>query len=144
MHIEDRTFIVSGGASGLGLATVQDLHAHGGYVAILDLNADVGSKTVSELGERTKFFEADMTETESLESAVNGIVDWVKQTGKPIGGVIPAAGVGNPGKLIDKNNEPIPMSQLDFVININLRGVLDLVRLCLPHMTTNKPLDPDG
>ena len=144
MHIKDRTFIVSGGASGLGLATVRDLHAHGGYIAILDLNADVGSKTVSELGSRTKFWEVDMTETEQLESAVNSIVDWTKQTGAPIGGVIPAAGVGNPAKLVDRNNEPVPMSQLDFVLNINLRGVLDLLRLCMPHITTNKPLDPDG
>lgn len=144
MLIKDRTFIVSGGSSGLGLATVRDLHAHGGYVAILDLNAKSGSKVVSELGSRTKFWEVDMTESEHLESAVQGIAEWTKQTGAPIGGVVPAAGVGNPAKLIDKNNEPVSMDKIDFVLNINLRGVLDLIRLCLPHMVTNKPLDPDG
>ena len=86
MHIKDRTFIVSGGASGLGLATVRDLHAHGGYVsyqlphsqanspaktkqvAILDVNAEVGNKTVKELGGRIKFWETDMTNTESIEA----------------------------------------------------------------------------
>lgn len=144
MHVKNRTFIISGGASGLGLATVNDLHSQGGYVAILDLNADVGNKTVEELGPRTKFFEADMTDTSSLEAAVKGIAGWVKETNAPIGGVIPAAGVGNPAKLVGKDNEPVDMSALDFVLNINLRGVLDLLRLCLPHMTTNTPTEPDG
>ncbi|KAK0261543.1 hypothetical protein B0A54_06409 [Friedmanniomyces endolithicus] len=125
MQIKDRTFVISGGASGLGLATVRDLHAHGGYIAILDLNAENGNKVVSELGDRTAFFETD-------------------QTKKPIGGVIPAAGVGFPGKLIDRHNEPIPLKNLELVLNINLRGVLDLIRLCLPQMTTTAPTEPDG
>ena len=85
-----------------------------------------------------------MSETESIKSAVSSLVDWIKQTNAPIGGVVPAAGVGNPAKLLDKNNEPVPMSRLDFVLNINLRGVLDLLRQCLPHMTTNTPTSPDG
>jgi len=108
------------------------------------LNAENGEKIVEELGDRTKFFEADMSETESVQAAVTGVVEWVKQTGKPVGAVIPAAGVGLPAKLIDKHNEPVPLERLDFVLNINLRGVLDLIRLCLPHMTTNTPTEPDG
>jgi 3-hydroxyacyl-CoA dehydrogenase / 3-hydroxy-2-methylbutyryl-CoA dehydrogenase len=144
MHIKDRTFIISGGASGLGLATVKDLHSRGGYVAILDLNADVGNKITQDLGSRCRFWEADMRDTGALESAVKSIADWTKQTNAPIGGVIPAAGVGLPAKLVGKSNEPVDMSTLDFVLNINLRGVLDLLRLCLPHMTTNKPTEPDG
>jgi len=144
MRVTDRTHIISGGASGLGLATVRDLCERGGYVAILDLNAENGEKIVEELGDRTKFFEADMSETESVQAAVTGVVEWVKQTGKPVGAVIPAAGVGLPAKLIDKHNEPVPLERLDFVLNINLRGVLDLIRLCLPHMTTNTPTEPDG
>jgi len=144
MHITDRTFIISGGASGLGLATVRDLTGRGGYVAVLDLNVENGEKLVKGLGNRTKFFEADMSETESVQAAVAGVVEWIKHTGKPIGAVIPAAGVGLPGKLIDKHNEPIPLERLDFVLNINLRGVLDLIRLCLPHMVNNTPTDTDG
>lgn len=144
MHIKDRTFIISGGASGLGLATVRDLHAHGGYIAVLDLNADNGTKVVSELGDRTKFFETDVSETSSIEAAVQGAGAWIRETGKLLGGVIPAAGVGSPGKLIDRHNEPIPIESLDFVININLRGTLDLIRLSLPLMSTNTPTSPDN
>ena len=144
MQIKDRTFIISGGASGLGLATVRDLHAQGGYIAIIDLNADNGAKIVSELGDRTRFFEADMSESDSVASAVSAIASWVSSTGKPVGGVIPAAGVGNPAKLVDRHGDPVDMSQLDFVLNINLRGVLDLLRLTLPLMVKNEPLGPDG
>lgn len=144
MHIKGRTFIVSGGASGLGLATVEDPHSHGGYIAIIDINAETGRKTVERLGNRVKFYEADSRDTPALEAAVKDIAAWTKQTYAPIGGVIPAAGVGLPAKLISKNNEPVDMSSLDFVININLRGVLDLLRLCLPQMTTNTPTEPDG
>ena len=145
MLVKDRTFIISGGASGLGLATAQDLHAHGGYIAILDMNAENGHKVVNELGEdRAKFHEVDITDSDSLSAAVNRVVEWIKQTGKPMGAIIPAAGVGLPGKLIDRKNNPIPMSKLDFVININLRGLLDLIRLCLPHMASNEPLGEDG
>jgi len=144
MHIKDRTFVISGGASGLGLATVRDLHSHGGYVAILDLNVDNGNAVVKELGDRTAFFEVDISSPPSTATAVASLVKWIEKTGKPIAGVIPAAGVGFPGKLIDRHNEPIPLENLELVININLRGVLDLIRLCLPHMTITTPTQPDG
>ena len=106
MKVADRTFIISGGASGLGLATARNLHSAGAYVSLLDLNADSGSKIVSELGSRAKFFETDVSETESIQKAVEGTIAWVKQTGKALGGVIPGAGVGLPGLIVDKKNEP--------------------------------------
>jgi NAD(P)-dependent dehydrogenase (short-subunit alcohol dehydrogenase family) len=144
MHIKDRTFIITGGASGLGLATTEDLHSHGGYVAILDLNPDNGAKVAKRLGERVKFFEVDVTNSERQQEVIKQVVQWTKETGKEIGGVIPAAGVGLPGKLIDRHGTPIEMSKLDFVIDINLRAVLDFLRLCVPHMVAVKPLDGDG
>ena len=144
MHVKDRTFLISGGASGLGLATVRELHADGAYLAILDLNEDNGAKVVSELGERTKFFSADVSDTSSVEAAVAGAAAWIKDTGKQLGGIIPAAGVGLPGKLIDRNLKPISINSLDLVININLRGTLDLIRLALPIMAANEPTQPDG
>lgn len=100
MHIEDRLFVISGGSSGLGLATARNLHQRGGYIAIFDLNADSGAKAVKELGsERSRFFEVDVSETETIEKAVEGVSKWIEETGKPIGGIISAAGVGNPGKV---------------------------------------------
>ncbi|RMY89342.1 hypothetical protein D0861_04323 [Hortaea werneckii] len=146
MHIQDRTFIISGGAAGLGFATAQDLHERGGYIAILDMNAKNGEAAIKALGgdARARFYECDITQTASIESALSSISTWMQSTQAPIGALIPAAGVGFPGKLIDKSNNPIPMENLDFVLNINLRGVLDLVRLTLPLMSTSKPLPPDN
>ncbi|GAB1738856.1 hypothetical protein NU219Hw_g3640t1 [Hortaea werneckii] len=146
MHIQDRTFIISGGAAGLGFATAQDLHERGGYIAILDMNATNGEAAIKALGgdARARFYECDITQTASIQAALSSISTWMQSTQAPIGALIPAAGVGFPGKLIDKSNNPIPMENLDFVLNINLRGVLDLVRLTLPLMSTTTPLQPDN
>jgi NAD(P)-dependent dehydrogenase (short-subunit alcohol dehydrogenase family) len=90
----NRTFIISGGCSGLGLATARDLHSAGAYVSLLDLNSDAGAELVKELGSRARFFETDVSNTESVEKAVNGTAAWIKDTGKELGGVVAAAGVG--------------------------------------------------
>lgn len=140
MIIRDRTFVVSGGASGLGRSTVNELHSHGGWLAILDLNDDNGAATAKELGTtRVRFFQCDVADTESVSAAVRGVVEWVKETGKEIGGVVAAAGVGFPGKIIDRHNEPLPLESFDAVVKINLHGTIDLIRQLLPTMTQNKP-----
>ena len=144
MKVQNRTFIISGGASGLGLATARDLHSHGAYVSLLDLNASSGSQIVSELGSRAKFFETDVSSTKSIEAAIKDTISWAKETGKEIGGVIAGAGVGLPGLIVDKKNEPLSISSIDFVLNINLRGTLDLIRQAVPHMTTSTPEGADG
>jgi 3-hydroxyacyl-CoA dehydrogenase / 3-hydroxy-2-methylbutyryl-CoA dehydrogenase len=51
------------------------------------------------LGLSAKFFVCNVLKTESIEAAVRGTVEWVKETGKPLGGVVPAAGVGNPATV---------------------------------------------
>lgn len=144
MKIADRTFIISGGASGLGLATARDLHSGGAYVSLLDLNASTGTEIASSLGSRAKFFECDVSSTDSIASAIKGTISWVKETGKEIGGVVAGAGVGLPGLIIDKKNEPLAIESIDFVLNINLRGTLDLIRQALPYMTTAAPDGPNG
>jgi 3-hydroxyacyl-CoA dehydrogenase/3-hydroxy-2-methylbutyryl-CoA dehydrogenase len=106
MHIKDRLFVISGGSSGLGLATARNLHQRGGYIAIFDLNTDSGAEVVKELGsERSRFFEVDVSDTETIEKAVEGVSKWVQETGKAIGGIISAAGVGNPGKVCWKESQ---------------------------------------
>jgi NAD(P)-dependent dehydrogenase (short-subunit alcohol dehydrogenase family) len=144
MKIADRTFVISGGVSGLGLATARALHEQGAYVSLFDLNADNGTKIASELGSRAKFFEIDVTDTDAIASAVQGTVAWTKETGKEIGGVVAGAGVGMPGLMIDKKNQPLSIESIDFVLNINLRGTLDLIRQVVPHMTTTTPTSHDN
>jgi 3-hydroxyacyl-CoA dehydrogenase/3-hydroxy-2-methylbutyryl-CoA dehydrogenase len=106
MHIKDRLFVISGGSSGLGLATARNLYQRGAYIAIFDLNTDSGAEVVKELGsERSRFFEVDVSDTETIERAVEGVAKWVQETGKAIGGIVSAAGVGNPGKVSRKASQ---------------------------------------
>ena len=132
-------------ASGLGKATVRQLVTQEGYVAILDLNEESGQALVQELGSHaTRFFKADVTDTESIAAAVKATKSWVQQTGKEIGGVIAAAGVSTPAKIIDRHGDPFDIKSFDFVMNINVRGSIDLVRQLLPHMIKVEPKAPDG
>ncbi|KAK3329106.1 hypothetical protein B0H66DRAFT_465607 [Apodospora peruviana] len=145
MKIEGRTFVVSGGASGLGRACVRDICRLGGNVVILDMNEELGPALIKELGAGSaKFLVCDVSDTGSIASAVMPTVSWIKETGKPLGGIIPAAGVGRPGLILNKANEPVPLSQIDFVLSINLRGTLDLVRQFLPALATSPPFSSDN
>ncbi|KAN0094206.1 putative 3-hydroxyacyl-CoA dehydrogenase-like protein [Hyaloscypha variabilis] len=145
MKIEGRTFVVSGGASGLGRACVVDICRNGGYAAILDMNEELASELVQEIGGgKTKFFETNVLETESIAAAVKGTLEWVKETGKEVGGAIAAAGVSTPAKILDRNLNPFSLSDFDFVMNVNVRGTIDLIRQVLPHIARSTPQGPDG
>jgi len=68
----------------------------GGNAAILDMNRDAGEALAKEIGSAARFWECDVTDTDNIAACVAGIVSWVKETGAPLGGIVPAAGVGNP------------------------------------------------
>ncbi|KAK2074054.1 hypothetical protein P8C59_008291 [Phyllachora maydis] len=144
MKIAGRTFIVSGGASGLGRACVEDFCRAGGHAVILDRNEDQGNRLVQQLGSSARFWICDVTDTANVAQVVQAAVEWAKETGKPLGGVIPAAGVGNPALMLDSKGTPFSMASVDFVLNINLRGTLDLVRQVLPHLAAGAPAGADG
>ena len=132
-------------ASGLGQATVRNLVSAGAYVSILDLNSGGGEAFVAELGtECAKFFPVDVSGTESIAKAIRSTIDWAKLTGKEIGGVLAAAGVSSPAKIIDRNGDPLDIHSFDFVMNINVRGSVDLIRQILPHLSRVEPEQPDG
>lgn len=109
------------------------------------MNAESGAALVKELGpERTIFFQTDVSSSESIAAAVKGTLEWVKKTEKPIGGVVAAAGVSTPAKIMDKHGEPMSMAGYDFVMNVNVRGSVDLVAQLVPHMAQVKAEGNDG
>lgn len=67
---------------------------------MFDLNEESGQEVIEKLGGSAKFFACDVLDTESIASAVQGTVDWAKETGKALGGVIPAAGVSTPATVL--------------------------------------------
>ncbi|AEO69935.1 uncharacterized protein THITE_2120692 [Thermothielavioides terrestris NRRL 8126] len=144
MKISGRTFVVSGGASGLGRACVREICAGGGNAAILDMNEELGSTLAGELGASAKFVPCDVSDTSSVAAAVQAAVAWAAETGKPLGGIIPAAGVGSAGLILDKQRQPLALEAVDFVLAINVRGTLDVVRQALPHLAAAAPEGADG
>ncbi|KAL7961100.1 NAD(P)-binding protein [Trichoderma compactum] len=145
MKIQDRTFIISGGASGLGKSSAIEIIKAGGHVSVLDLSDEEdGQELEKELGPSAKFFHCNVTDSESIAKAVQGTVDWVKQTGKPLGGVIPGAGIGLPAAVLNRKGEALNIDDVDFVLSVNFRGVIDLVRQAAVHLAKVEPEGPDG
>ncbi|KAK4166317.1 3-hydroxyacyl-CoA dehydrogenase type-2 [Cladorrhinum sp. PSN259] len=145
MKIQGRTFAISGGASGLGRALARSIVSSGGNVAILDLNPDAAAPLIKELTpSRAIFIECDVSDTQNIASAVEKIKQWIAETKLPLGGIIPAAGVGRPGLILDKNLRPASLESIDFLLSINLRGTLDLTRQLLPLLASVTPQDEDS
>ncbi|KZV72430.1 short chain type dehydrogenase [Peniophora sp. CONT] len=139
MKADNRTFVVSGGSSGLGLAAVQHLLEAGAYVAVCDLRPPQ-----NELGDHSKFWQLDITKSADVESVVEQVVAWSKETGAPLGGVVNCAGVGTAAKVIGANNEPHSLDLWQFALDVNLTGTFNLSRLVCKHLVHVAPEGPDG
>lgn len=113
-----KTYFITGGASGLGLAAAKLLAAQGANVAIGDKNVDEGKKVEAELGPRCLFQELDVTSKQSCRAAIRAAVDKFKS----LHGVINCAGVGSAFTTLDKKGEPHNDSFFDFVTKINMYG----------------------
>ncbi|PTB66013.1 NAD(P)-binding protein [Trichoderma citrinoviride] len=145
MKIQNRTFIISGGASGLGKGSALELIQAGGHVAVLDISdPEAGQAVEKELGPAAKFFHCNVLDTESIAKAVQGAVDWASKTGKPLGGVIPAAGVNLPAAILNSKGKTVNLDDVDFVLGVNIRGTIDLIRQSAVHLAKVEPEGPDG
>ena len=124
---------------------MRQLVNEGGYVAVFDMNEESGQTSIKEFGSNfTRFFQTDVSDTESIAEAVKGTESWVQQTGRKIRGVIAAAGVSTPAKIIDRHGDPFDIRSFDFVMSVNVRGSIVLVRQLLPHMVKMESEGQDG
>ncbi len=134
MQLQDSIALVTGGASGLGEACVRGLIRQGARAAILDIAAQRGEDLARELGPRAISIPTDITKEESTKEAIARI----KESFGSLNLVINCAGVGIPAKVLSKKG---PMA-LDFfrrVVEVNLVGTLNVIRLALESMVTNVP-----
>lgn len=138
MKIDNRTFIISGGSSGLGLATAHTLLSSNAYVSILDISPPPASLS-SQSSSRFKYFHTDITSLPSIRSAVDNTVVWSRSNNAPLGGVINSAGVGTAGKIIDQNNEAHDLGLWNFSLDVNLNGAFNLTRFALEHLVNVDP-----
>jgi 3-hydroxyacyl-CoA dehydrogenase / 3-hydroxy-2-methylbutyryl-CoA dehydrogenase len=138
MEIKNSVAVISGGASGLGEASVRSLVDKGAKAAILDLDEARGNNLVDELGSSTRFFKTDVTDGQSVQDAVNGAVEAFGA----IHAAVSCAGIANPMKVIGKKG-PMPIEQFNQVVQVNLIGTMNVIRLAAEKMFANPPND-DG
>jgi NAD(P)-dependent dehydrogenase (short-subunit alcohol dehydrogenase family) len=134
VKIEGTVSIVTGGASGLGAATVKELHGAGGKVVILDRPQSDGAKLASELGSNAAFLAADVTSEAEVDAAV-------KQTMERFGAIhvaVNCAGTGAAMRTVTKSG-PMPLGIFAKVIEINLIGTFNVLRLAAAEMAKNPP-----
>ena len=139
MKIEGKTAIVTGGASGLGEATAHALVAAGANVAIWDLNEELGTAVVRQLGEKACFMKINVTDEKAVEAGIEDVV--AKFGGLHILGNI--AGIGRPCLIVGKDG---PSSLKDFsdVIDIDLVAAYNILRLSAWAMSRQEPVNEDG
>jgi len=134
MNLAEATAVISGGASGLGLATAERVIAAGGQAVLLDLNADQGETSAAALGERASFVSTDV----SNEAMVR---DAVAKAAERMGGIslaVNCAGIATAGRTLGRDG-PWPSEKFEQVIRVNLVGSYNLTKEAAAIMQHNAP-----
>jgi NAD(P)-dependent dehydrogenase (short-subunit alcohol dehydrogenase family) len=134
MELSNSVALVSGGASGLGAATVRRLHAGGATVVIADRNAEVGGALAAELGARASFVALDVTDAATVQAAF----EHARSLG-PVRVAVNTAGVGMAMKLLNRDGSPHDLGVFEMVVRINLIGTFNVLRYAASAMAANEP-----
>ncbi|BCI83405.1 MULTISPECIES: 3-hydroxyacyl-CoA dehydrogenase [Mycolicibacterium] len=132
MQIKDSVAVVTGGASGLGLATTKRLLDAGGSVVVIDLK---GEDVVAELGPRAKFVATDVTD----EAGVSAALDAAEEMG-PVRINVNCAGIGNAIKTLSKDGA-FPLAGFRKVVEVNLIGTFNVIRLSAERIAKTEAVD---
>jgi 3-hydroxyacyl-CoA dehydrogenase/3-hydroxy-2-methylbutyryl-CoA dehydrogenase len=139
MKLDDKVAVITGGASGLGRATAETIIAAGGRVALLDLNDELAHKTAQALGPSAAAFKANVVDEGSVREAIAGVM-------RRFGAIhvnVNCAGIGSAARTLSKDG-PMPLESFNFVIQVNLIGTFNTLRLCAEQMQKNEAESPDG
>ena len=138
MELNGTTAIVSGGASGLGEATARELTAAGALVVVADMNAERGKAIAEEIG--GLFAHANVAD----ETAVQSAVDLAVSTGKPLRVAVSCAGIGWAERTVVRDGSPHNIATFRKVIDVNLIGTFNLMRIAAAQIARTEPADADG
>jgi NAD(P)-dependent dehydrogenase (short-subunit alcohol dehydrogenase family) len=131
VEIKDAVAVVTGGASGLGLATTKRLLSAGAQVVVIDLR---GEDAVKELGDRARFAQANVTDPE----AVGAALDIAESLG-PLRINVNCAGIGSAMKTLSKDG-PFPLDVFTKTIEVNLIGTFNVLRLAAERIAKTEPI----
>jgi NAD(P)-dependent dehydrogenase (short-subunit alcohol dehydrogenase family) len=132
MELTGASALVTGGASGLGLATAQRLAAAGAAVTIVDLPSSAGAEVAGEFG--GSFAAADVTDP----GQVAGAVAHAAASG-PLRVVVNCAGIAPPAKVLDRDGEPTPLADFERIVRINLIGTYNVIAQASAAMARTEP-----
>jgi NAD(P)-dependent dehydrogenase (short-subunit alcohol dehydrogenase family) len=138
MNIDKAAAVVSGGASGLGLATARKVIGAGGHAVLLDINEQQGAKGAAELGARARFVVTDISSEEQVRAAVNAAAGFMGS----ITLAVNCAGILLPAKVLGRDG-PLPAESFLRSLTINLLGSFVLLKEAANVMQTNEP-NADG
>ncbi|TFZ02940.1 SDR family NAD(P)-dependent oxidoreductase [Ramlibacter henchirensis] len=138
MRIERSSAVVTGGASGLGLATVRRLVEQGAAVVIADLPSSNGAEVAAQLGASVRFVPADVTSEPQMQEAVAAAVGLA-----PLRVLVNCAGRGGALRVLDKEGNPGALEFYENIVRINLIGSFNALRLAAAAMASNEPVDGD-
>ncbi|MES2129052.1 MAG: SDR family NAD(P)-dependent oxidoreductase [Pseudomonadota bacterium] len=135
MRIQDKVVVITGGASGLGLATAHYLaEEKGARVAIFDMNADAGQKAVVALGaQRALFVATDVADEVSVQNAVNAVMEHFGAIHVCING----AALANGFKILDREGKAAPLARFANITAVNINGVFNVMSKCAEQMAKN-------
>ncbi|WP_063129705.1 SDR family NAD(P)-dependent oxidoreductase [Nocardia fusca] len=135
MELGNTVALVTGGASGLGLATTEALAKAGAHVGVLDLLSSSGAGIQEEHAGSVTFVPGDVTSTEDVTRAL----DILSERG-PLRVVVNCAGIGPPGKVLGKNG-PLPLDDFERIVRINLSGTFNVIRLAAERIAATDTVD---
>lgn len=138
MQFNGISAVVSGGASGLGLAVARRIVADGGRAALLDVNDEQGRQAIGELGDKARFINTDV----SNETAVNAAVKEAREAFGEIRLAVSCAGILGAARVLGRKG-PMPGDFFAKVLNVNLLGTFHVSKAAAEAMQDNEPGD-DG
>lgn len=139
MEIQGQSAIVTGGASGLGEAVVRRLAADGAYVVILDRNIEGAEKVAKELGDKVRAIATDVTRAEDVQAAIDLALSLA-----PLRAAVNCAGIGTAARTLGRENEAHDLDLFRRIIEINLIGSFNVLRLSASAMAKQEPEEASG
>jgi NAD(P)-dependent dehydrogenase (short-subunit alcohol dehydrogenase family) len=136
VQIQGRTIVVSGGASGLGGACAEMIVSAGGHVLVLDVNESAGRALVARFGSDAEFVRANVTSSDDVQTAIDV---GLRRFGA-IHGAVCAAGIATAERVLGKEGVQ-PLDHFTRVIDINLTGTFNVIRLTAAAMSANVPAE---
>ena len=135
MELTNASAVVTGGASGLGRATAQTLFDAGAKVVLADLPSSPGAEVAAEMGEGAAFVPTDVTDPDAVQEAIDTAAGLA-----PLRVAVNCAGVGTPGRVLSRKG-PLDLDQFSFVVEVNLIGTFNVIRLAAAAMAATEPVD---